>query len=170
MEPVTVIGIDPGSVRTGWGIVRTVSSGCELVDCGIIRTTTGAKLEFSERLALIYHDLVHVLEGHSVQEAAVEQVFMARNAATAFKLGQARGVAVAACASCGISVSDYEPALIKKTLVGAGMAEKEQVAVMVQMRLGLRGMHWPLDTSDALAVALTHITLRRFRQLAAAGR
>ncbi len=170
MEPVTVIGIDPGSVRTGWGIVRAASAGCALVDCGIIRTTQDAKLDFSGRLALIYHELVGILARHRVQEAAVEQVFMARNAATAFKLGQARGVAVAACASFGLSVADYEPSLVKKTLVGAGAAEKEQVAVMVQLRLGLRGMHWPLDTSDALAVALTHLTLRRFRQPAAVGR
>lgn len=165
MEPVTVIGIDPGSVRTGWGVVRTSSSGYELVDCGLIKTTTGPEKDFCQRLAVIYHELVGILARTKPQEAAIEQVFMSRNAATAFKLGQARGVAVAACAAHGLHVLDYEPSLVKKTLVGTGGAEKEQVAFMVRCRLGVRASDWPLDTSDALAIALTHLSLRRFRQM-----
>ena len=165
MEPVTVIGIDPGSVRTGWGVVRTCASGYELVDCGLIKTTSGQSQEFSRRLAHIYHELVAVLDRLRPQEAAIEQVFQAKNAATALKLGQARGVAVAACASFGLSVSDYEPTLVKKTLVGAGAAEKEQVAFMVRCRLGLPRADWALATSDALAIALTHLTMRRYHSL-----
>ncbi|MDO5537273.1 MAG: crossover junction endodeoxyribonuclease RuvC [Desulfovibrionaceae bacterium] len=170
MEPVTVIGIDPGSVRTGWGVVRVASSGYELVDCGLIKTTSDASRDFCQRLAVIYHELTGVLERTRPQEAAIEQVFMAKNAATAFKLGQARGVAVAACAARGLPVMDYEPTLVKKTLVGTGGAEKEQVAFMVRCRLGLRSSDWALDTSDALAIALTHLSLRRFRQMAQAAR
>ncbi len=165
MDPVTIIGIDPGSVRTGWGVIRARGTEYELVDCGVIKTTTDPTRDFGQRLAVIYHELVAVLERCRVQEAAVEQVFMARNVMTAFKLGQARGVVVAACASFGLPVADYEPALIKKTLVGTGGAEKEQVAVMVRLRLGVRAADWALDTSDALAVGLTHLTLRRYRQL-----
>ena len=86
MDPVTVIGIDPGSINTGWGIVRTVSSGFELVDCGLIRTTSSQKTEFSQRLARIYRELVTVLERYRPQEAAIEQVFQSMNAATALKL------------------------------------------------------------------------------------
>ncbi len=163
--PVTVMGIDPGSQRTGWGIVREVSGVLHLVDCGIIRTTAGGDTAFSQRLACIYRELVAVLRRCSPAEAAIEQVFTARNAASALKLGQARGVAVAACAACGIPVNDYEPTLIKKTLVGTGRAEKEQVAFMVRRLLNVRGEGWALDTSDALGVAICHLTMRRFALL-----
>ncbi len=166
MEPLTVIGIDPGSVRTGWGVIRGCGSGCELVDCGLIRTVSSRDVSFSDRLALIYRGLAEVLEKLRPQEAAIEQVFQARNAATALKLGQARGVAVAACAAFGLPVRDYEPSLVKKTLTGTGQAEKEQVAFMVRCRLGVRDAVWPLDTSDALALALTHLGMRRFRERA----
>lgn len=168
MEPVTVIGIDPGSVNTGWGVVRAVSAGFELVDCGVIHTTSSKGTPFSERLARIYRELADIIRRTKPQEAAVEQVFQAMNAATALKLGQARGVAVAACASVGISVNDYPPSLVKKTLVGQGLAEKEQVAFMVRMKLGIpaSSASWALDTSDALAVALTHLSMRRFEQMA----
>ncbi len=165
MEEVTVIGIDPGSVRTGWGVVRSRASGYELVDCGIIRTSSAAA-DFSSRLAAIFHGLSEVLKRTSPQEAAIEQVFQARNASTALKLGQARGVAVAACAAFGLPVHDYEPSLVKKALVGVGGAEKEQVAFMVRLRLGVPGADWALDTSDALAVALAHLGRRRYLRLA----
>lgn len=164
--PVTVIGIDPGSQRTGWGIVREVSGVLQLVDCGIIRTAAAGEKEFSARLARIYSELVAVLRRCPPAEAAIEQVFTARNAASALKLGQARGVAVAACAACGIPVSDYEPTVIKKALVGTGRAEKEQVAFMVRRLLNARGEGWALDTSDALGVAICHLTMRRLAAIA----
>ena len=160
--PVTVIGIDPGSQRTGWGVVREASGVLELVECGIIRTTT---YEFSERLARIYRELAAVLARLKPEEAGVEQVFTAKNAATALKLGQARGVAVAACAAYGLPISDYEPTLVKKTLVGSGRAEKEQVAFMVKRLLNVREADWALDTSDALGIAVCHLTMRRYAAL-----
>lgn len=164
MASITVLGIDPGSQRTGWGIVREVSGVVQLVECGIIRTQSAGK-EFSARLAHIYHELSAVVARLAPQEAAIEQVFTAQNAASALKLGQARGVAVAACAAYKIAVSDYEPTLVKKTLVGTGRAEKEQVAFMVKRMLNVRGDTWALDTSDALAVALCHLSMRRYKQL-----
>ena len=164
MATITVLGIDPGSQRTGWGIVREVSGVVQLVECGIIRTQSAGK-EFSARLAHIYHELHSVLARLSPEEAAIEQVFTAKNAASALKLGQARGVAVAACAAHGIAVSDYEPTLVKKAVVGTGRAEKEQVAFMVKRMLNVRGADWALDTSDALAVALCHLSMRRYKQL-----
>lgn len=160
---VTVIGIDPGSRNTGWGVVREVSGVLQLVACGVIRPSL--KGEFAERLATIFRELRVVVELHSPDEAAVEQVFSANNAATALKLGQARGVAIAACASQGVSVRDYEPTVIKKAIVGVGRAEKEQVAFMVGRMLGVRPDDWALDTSDALAVAICHLTVRRFEKL-----
>lgn len=167
MASITVLGIDPGSQRTGWGIVREVSGVVQLVECGIIRTQSAGK-EFSARLAHIYHELYAVLARLAPEEAAIEQVFTAHNAATALKLGQARGVAVAACAAHGLPVSDYEPTLVKKAVVGTGRAEKEQVAFMVRRMLNVRGTDWALDTSDALAVALCHLSMRRYKQIATA--
>lgn len=165
-QPLTVIGIDPGSQRTGWGVIREISGVLTLVDCGIIRTTSGGNAAFSARLARIFTELAAVVRRHSPTEAAIEQVFTAQNAASALKLGQARGVAVAACAACGIPVSDYAPTLVKKALVGTGRAEKEQVAFMVRRLLNVRGEGWALDTSDALAVGICHLTMRRFAALA----
>ena len=147
---LVVLGVDPGSQRTGWGIIAEQSGVLRLVDCGIIRTTSGGEKEFSRQLA-------DVVGRYRPQEAAIEQVFTARNAASALKLGQARGVAVAACAAHGVPVSDYEPTLVKKSVVGTGRAEKEQVAFMVRRLLNVRGEGWALDTTDALAVALSLI-------------
>ena len=127
---LVVLGVDPGSQRTGWGIIAEQSGVLRLVDCGIIRTTSGGEKEFSRRLAVIYRQLADVVGRYRPQEATIEQVFTARNAASALKLGQARGVAVAACAAHGVPVSDYEPTLVKKSVVGTGRAEKEQVAFM----------------------------------------
>ena len=163
---VDVIGIDPGSRRTGWGIVRERSGVLELVDCGIIRTTSGASEEsgFSARLGQIYTSICAVLSSHLPDCAAIEQVFTAQNVASAIKLGQARGVAVAACAAYNLEVFDYAPTLVKKSLVGAGRAEKEQVALMVGTMLNMREK-WPLDTTDALAIAICHLSQRRMFEL-----
>lgn len=166
MQPVTVIGIDPGSQRTGWGVVREVSGVLQLVDCGIVRTASAGKA-FSDRLARIYHELTAVMSRFRPDEAAIEQVFTAKNAASALKLGQARGVAVAACAAHGVRISDYEPTLVKKSLVGTGRAEKEQVAFMVKRLLNVKEACWALDVSDALAVSVCHLSIRRFAALAA---
>lgn len=159
---VTVIGIDPGSNITGWGIVREQSGKLELVASGALRVKGSA---FSERLSSIYHGLHSIIEEYRPTEAGVEQVFTAKNVASTIKLAQARGAAIAACASFHLAVQDYEPTLVKKTLVGTGMAEKEQVAFMVARLLGKTHIEGPLDSSDAIAIALCHLTLRRFRRL-----
>jgi len=160
MSCVTVIGIDPGSRCTGWGVVCEQSGVLRLVDCGAIHARDA---DFSARLASIYYELVAIVGRCSPQEAAVEQVFAARNAATALKLGQARGVALAACAAHSLTVRDYPPALVKKTLVGVGSAEKSQVGFMVGRLLNVKA-DWATDTSDALAIAICHLTIRRFEQ------
>ena len=159
---ITVIGIDPGSRHTGWGVVREMSGVLTLVDCGVC--SPSQKLAFAERLAAIYHGLSEVLARLLPAEAAIEQIFIAQNTATALKLGQARGVAVAACAARHIPIQDYEPTLVKKTLVGVGRAEKEQVAFMVGRLLGIKP-NWPADTSDAIGIAICHLNMRRFARL-----
>lgn len=164
-----VLGIDPGSLRTGWGVVREKSGVLSLVDCGIIRTTkpAGAAERFSTRLAVIYSSLCEVLKKYTPEECAIEQVFTAQNTASALKLGQARGVAVAACATFSLPVFDYEPTLVKKSIVGNGRAEKEQLAFMTCRLLNIPRQNWPLDITDALGIAICHLSQRRFDMLAA---
>ena len=162
MAAVTVIGIDPGSRNTGWGVVREVSGVLQYVECGVVRPPLDGG--FADRLAVIYRQLHGIIARLRPQEAAVEQVFTAKNAATALKLGQARGAAIAACAAHDLNVSDYEPKLIKKALVGVGSAEKEQVGFMVGQLLGRRP-DWAVDAGDALAAAICHLTMRRFAAL-----
>ncbi len=163
LPSVTVIGIDPGSRCTGWGVVREISGVLQLIDCGVCRPSP--KDEFSIRLAAIYTDLAGIIEHYSPNEAAIEQVFTAKNAATALKLGQARGVAIAACAARRISVHDYAPTEIKKTIVGTGSAEKSQVSFMVARLLNTK-VTWSLDTGDALGAAICHLSMRRLKRLA----
>lgn len=162
LNTVTVIGIDPGSRVTGWGVVRERSGVLELVACGDIRAGTG---DFPERLAGIYHELCGVLDRWKPEEAAVEQVFTSKNVSSALKLGQARGVAIAACASRALRINGYAPTLVKKSLVGNGRADKSQVAFMVGQMLGYSTDNWAPDTTDALGMAICHLTLRRYRHL-----
>ena len=160
-QGLTVIGIDPGSQCMGWGVVRESSGVLSLVDCGVLRPKGE---EFSERLAALFTELSALVAAHRPDEAAVEDVFTHKNMLSALKLGQARGVAVAACAAHGVTVADYPPALVKKTLVGTGRAEKTQVAFMVGQILG-RKPTWAVDASDALAVAVCHLNTRRMNRL-----
>ena len=159
---IRVLGIDPGTRNTGWGVVEERSGVLRLVECGVIRPPCDGP--FAARLAVIFTELVAVLARLEPEEAGVEQVFTAKNAASALKLGQARGVAIAACASRGIPVSDYEPTVIKKALTGVGRAEKDQVSFMVGRMLGVRP-DWAADTGDALGAAICHLTMRRFAKL-----
>ncbi len=156
-----VIGIDPGSRITGWGIIEEKSGILNLLDYGAIRTKNTQNIPFSQRLAYIYNELQGVISYHQPHEAAIEEVFASKNVKSALKLGQARGVAVAACATHNIAVFDYEPTLVKKSLVGVGRAEKEQVAYMVRILLSTKA-EFPVDASDALAVALCHLNTRKF--------
>lgn len=159
--PLTIIGIDPGSQCLGWGVVCETSGVLSLVDCGTVRPKGET---FSERLGMLFTELNVLLARHRPHEAAVESVFTHKNVLAALKLGQARGVAVAACAANGIPVTDYEPTQVKKNLVGVGRAEKSQVAFMVGHMLGKKP-DWAMDTSDALACAICHLNMRRMHRL-----
>lgn len=161
-QEVKVIGIDPGSQNMGWGIVSERSGVLKLVACGVIRPKTK---DFSARLGEIFHELAAVLAEHQPDEASVEDVFTHKNMASALKLGQARGVAVAACAARSLPVYSFEPRVIKKSLVGTGSAEKSQVSFMVARLLGVKE-NWAVDAGDALAAAICHLNSRRFNALA----
>jgi len=147
-----VMGVDPGSRVTGYGIIETDGVRSRHLESGCIRTTSGA---FPVRLGEIFEGIREVLRQWQPQEVAVEDVFVSRNASSALKLGQARGAAVSAIVVGGLPVFEYTPAAVKQGLVGNGRAEKEQVQHMVRIILGLQG-RLALDQSDALAVALCH--------------
>lgn len=161
---VTVLGIDPGSRCLGWGIVREESGVVRLVDCGVVKPKGD---DFSSRIGQIFVALSAIVLRYQPDEAAVENVFTHKNVLSALKLGQARGAAIAACASHNIPVSDYEPTVIKKSLVGTGRAEKDQVGFMVGRILGVKP-DWEADTGDALGCAICHLNTRRLNKLIAA--
>ncbi|MFG6360415.1 crossover junction endodeoxyribonuclease RuvC [Taurinivorans muris] len=160
-----IIGIDPGSSFTGWGIIEDRSGVLSLIDCGVIRPKSKGKENFAVRISFIYKALLEIIDYYKPEEAAIEQVFTAKNALTALKLGQARGVAVAACANFDIPIFDYVPTSVKKALVGVGRADKEQVAFMIGKILNVNVKRFRLDTTDALGVAVCHSSMRRFYSL-----
>ena len=147
-----VIGIDPGLVRTGWGIIDVVGNKLTHISHGVIKTDTKAQL--AERLKHIFDELMKMMELWQPTAAAVEETFMNNNPASAIKLGQARGVAMVAPAKFGVSVAEYPALLIKKSVVGAGHAEKSQVQMMIKVLLP--GVEASSDAADALAVAICH--------------
>ncbi|MCW5586218.1 MAG: crossover junction endodeoxyribonuclease RuvC [Chromatiales bacterium] len=147
-----VLGIDPGSRVTGYGVIETDGVRSRYLASGCIRTAAG---DFPARLGEIFHGVREVLVEWRPQQVAVEQVFVSRNAASALKLGQARGAAISAVVTLDLQVFEYTPAAVKQGLVGNGRAEKEQVQHMVRVILGMQGK-MALDESDALAVALCH--------------
>lgn len=156
---VRVLGLDPGSRRTGFGIIECHGSDCVHVTHGCIAVNGE---EFAGRLRSIFEKLHALIGEHSPQEVAVERVFVSRNADSALKLGQARGAALCAVPQ-GLPVFEYAPRAIKLALVGSGAAEKPQVAHMIKLLLGIEG-RLVADASDALAVAVCHAHSRRLSQ------
>jgi len=159
------LGLDPGSRCTGYGLVREVSGQASLLEAGTIRTDVEA--EMSVRLGQIFTAISELIKRFSPHAAAVENVFSAKNPASAIKLGQARGAALAACAVNNVAVTGYDPTQVKKNLVGVGRAEKSQVAFMVGRILNHKP-DWAKDASDALALAICHLNMRRFAKLVSA--
>ncbi len=148
-----VLGIDPGSRVTGFGVVNLLSSGrLEYVASGCVRVPAG---ELAERLRVIYEGVGEVVASYRPGSVAVERVFLARNADSALKLGQARASAILAAANHGLALAEYSALQIKQALVGRGHAEKHQVKHMVRALLGLSGAPQD-DAADALACAICH--------------
>ena len=150
-----IFGIDPGSVRTGYGCVESDGRVSRLVACGAI--TSPSTDSFPERLSRIHRELAALLARCSPDCVAIETVFHAANIRTALKLGHARGVAVLAAVENGSPVVEYTPAEVKRAVVGYGRAEKHQVQQMIRVLLGLHQIPSPHDAADALAVAICHL-------------
>ncbi len=147
-----IIGIDPGSRLTGYGIIERDGAKLRFVDAGTIRTETS---EMPERLKRIFAGIERIVKFHGPTEAAVEQVFMAQNPDSALKLGQARGAAIAALVNLDLQVAEYTARQIKQSVVGYGAADKEQVQMMVMKLLNL-SIKPQQDAADALAAAICH--------------
>lgn len=158
---IRILGVDPGLQRCGWGVVASEGAHLSYIAHGVIRTK--AANDLAPRLAEVLRSLSEVIGAHGPIEAAVEETFVNSNARSALALGQARGVALAACASAGLVVSEYSPATIKKALVGSGAADKTQVAFMVRRLLPAAGAV-EADAADALAAALCHAAHGAYRR------
>ena len=152
-QPVRIIGIDPGLRRTGWGVIEADGNRLIYVACGSVEPPDD--LPLSSRLLGIHEGLAAVLSDHKPMEAAVEQTFINKDGVATLKLGQARGVAMLAPAMFGISVAEYAPNQVKKTVVGAGHADKHQIAMMLKILLP-KAEPPTADAADALAIAITH--------------
>jgi len=151
-----ILGIDPGSRKTGFGIINVNGNHHEYVTSGVIKLPDA---EFSERLKIIFTNLTELIHQHSPQYAAVEQVFMAKNPNSALKLGQARGAAITACVALNLEVAEYSARQIKQAVVGTGTAKKEQVQQMVKILLNLSDVPQE-DAADALGAAICHAHTR----------
>jgi crossover junction endodeoxyribonuclease RuvC len=153
MSVTLILGIDPGLNRCGWGLIACEGSRMAHVAHGVI--TPPKQDQLANRLANLFDALCGVIDEHKPHQAAVEETFVNSNARAALALGQARGVALAATARCGVLVGEYAPATIKKAVVGSGAADKTQIAFMVRRLLPTAGAV-SADAADALAIAICH--------------
>ncbi|MEJ2209167.1 MAG: crossover junction endodeoxyribonuclease RuvC [Anaerolineae bacterium] len=160
-----VLGIDPGTAITGYGVVDEEEQGLSLVDCGVVTTPSDEPLP--ARLQRIYRGLASVVDEYRPQVAAVEELFFSRNARTALSVGHGRGVALLALADAGLEIFEYKPLEVKQAVAGYGGADKHQVQEMVRMLLSLDEVPRPDDAADAVAVAVCHLHSRRMAELIA---
>jgi len=165
---VRIIGIDPGLQRTGWGVIESVGNRLSFVACGTVTST--ASDELAGRLVELHDGLAAVVAAHAPDEAAVEHTFVNTNPTSTLKLGQARGIALLVPARAGLSVAEYAPNAVKKAIVGAGHADKDQIQHMVRILLP-KAVWKGADAADALAIAICHAhhrqTLGRALRIAA---
>jgi crossover junction endodeoxyribonuclease RuvC len=164
---IRILGIDPGLRRTGWGLIESDGNRLLYVACGSLETSERAEL--CERLVTIHAGLKKVIDDFAPDEAAVENTFVNTNAAATLKLGQARGVAMLVPAQAGLSVAEYAPNLVKKSIVGAGHGDKAQIRMMIGVLLP-KADPQSEDAADALAIAVTHAHHRQSVVLRVAAR
>lgn len=148
-----ILGVDPGTNATGYGVIEKAGNGISYVSCGVIRPS--GRMPLPERLVAIYDGICEVIEKHGPAEAAVEDIFVSKNPRSALKLGQARGVVILAALQRGLSVREYSPRAVKQAVVGYGQASKSQVQQMVRALLRLSATP-SKDAADALAVAICY--------------
>lgn len=161
-KSIRIIGIDPGLRRTGWGVIESDGHRLTYVASGLV--TSDGKAELAHRLVSLFEGLSAILSDWSPEEAAVESTFVNKDAAATLKLGQARGIAMVAPALCGLAVAEYAPNMVKKTVVGAGHAGKDQIRAMIGFLLP-KARPESEDEADALAIAITHAHHRPWRVL-----
>ncbi len=164
-ETIRIIGIDPGLRHTGWGIINVQGTRLSYVADGTIRSDASSPL--ADRLMQLHDQLSEVMRGFEPDEAAVEETFVNKDARATLKLGQARGIAMLVPAQAGLSVAEYAPNLVKKTVVGAGHADKVQIQAMVKILLPMCKPS-SADSADALAIAICHAQHRKSASLVAA--
>src|SRR5437660_10949791 len=157
-QAIRILGIDPGLRRTGWGLIACEGNRLIYLACGSVESNE--KLGLAERLVAIHDGLARIVDEFRPDEAAVEATFVNRDAVATLKLGQARGIALLVPAKAGLSVAEYAPNLVKKTIVGAGHCEKVQIRMMVKVLLPKADPQSD-DAADALAIAVTHAHHRR---------
>jgi crossover junction endodeoxyribonuclease RuvC len=155
-----VLGVDPGTLKMGWGVTERIGTRVRHVAHGVIKTGGG---ELADRMLVIERELQEVIEAHGPDEGAVESIFFSKNAQSAAKLGHARGVVLLVLRRAGLEIGEYPPARVKRAVAGNGRADKNQVARIVTSILGLQEIP-PLDAADALAVSLTHLNTQRFTE------
>lgn len=158
-----ILGIDPGTATTGFGIIRENQIGLEALEYGII--STPAVMPMGERLSAIFARMNEIILSHHPTSCAVEKLFFRRNVTTAISVGQARGVILLALAQNHIPIAEYTPMEVKLAVAGYGGAEKKQVQIMVQAILNLADLPRPDDAADALAIAITHAHSKRIMDL-----
>jgi crossover junction endodeoxyribonuclease RuvC len=161
-----ILGVDPGTLVTGYGIIKHSANSTRVLECGVVKN--GSARSMPERLKAIFTKLSEVIENYHPDEFAIETSFYGKNAQSAMKLGHARGVSLLAAVNRDIPTSEYSPREVKKAVVGSGAASKEQVRFMVKTLLKMKSSPALYDSSDALAVALCHLNRisraeRRFR-------
>jgi crossover junction endodeoxyribonuclease RuvC len=162
--PIRILGLDPGLRRTGWGVIAVEGARLSWIAHGVIAPPDS--LPLSERLLRLFDGIADVVTLHAPHEAAVEEVFVTANGQSTLKLGQARAMALVAPARAGLPVAEYAARYVKKAVVGAGGADKDQIAFMIARLLPTAGGP-TADAADALAVAITHAHARTSRRLVA---
>jgi len=156
-----ILGLDPGTATTGYGIIDTTDGHLQVVAYGVVLTPAGDPAP--ERLQSIFRQMNALLAEYRPDTAGVEQLFFGRNITTAIAVGQARGVLLLALAEAGVPVSEYSPPKVKEAVTGYGKAEKAQVQLMVRHLLDLAETPHPDDAADALAIAIAHAQHESFR-------
>lgn len=158
-----VLGIDPGTVLMGYGVIDEDRGSLRVVDCGALRAA--ARLSMPDRLKQMYRGLLDLLTEHSPDEVAVEEPFVSENVRSAMSIGRAQAIAMLAAAQADLQVWSYPPASIKQAVAGFGGSDKRQMQRMIAMQLNLNKLPEPADAADALAVALCHLQNRRQERL-----
>lgn len=158
-----VLGLDPGTARTGYGAVEYRSGRLKVLDYGLITTT--ADMEMPQRLQVINRELSELIDTIRPDAVAVEQLYYFKNAKTVITVAQSRGVILLTSAQAGITIAEYTPLQVKQAVVGYGSADKKQVQYMVQKLLSLKEIPQPDDAADALAAAICHLNFHRLSDL-----